>query len=282
MTRNTHDRVLDHHNPDETTNVILGSGTTSYADGASLQDVISSLDSRITTTVVTSAPSTSIGVVALNLLIGNGSGVIPTGIVYDVGFEQDFTISKWTLLADQSGSLVIDLWKDTYANFAPTVADTITASAKPTLSSQSKNTSSTLTGWTTSIKAGDIIRVNVDSSATVTRATLVIKLQKVASSAVAPSLIGPATSVFAPVFKMKVSVALISSGTTVYSFALARVAPPRIGPATTLFSPTLIGEGIVSPPKIGPSTNIYSFTLGRVALPLIGPNTIVRQPTVTQ
>ena len=32
-----------------------------------------------------------------------------------------------------SGSIVIDVWKDTYANFPPIVADTITASAKPTL-----------------------------------------------------------------------------------------------------------------------------------------------------
>ena len=55
-----------------------------------------------------------------------------------------------------SGSIVIDVWKDTYANFPPTVADTITASAKPTLSSATKSDDTTLTGWTTAVTAGDV------------------------------------------------------------------------------------------------------------------------------
>ena len=84
-------------------------------------------------------------------------------------------ITSWTLVADQTGSIVIDLWKDTYANFPPTVADSITGSAKPTLSSAVKNQSSTLTGWTTGISAGDIIRFNVDSASTLTRITLSIQ-----------------------------------------------------------------------------------------------------------
>lgn len=86
------------------------------------------------------------------------------------------TIVKWTLLGDASGSIVIDLWKDTYANAPPTVADTITASAKPTLSSADKNESSTLTGWTTSFAAGDVIRGNVDSTSGLTRATLILEV----------------------------------------------------------------------------------------------------------
>jgi len=61
------------------------------------------------------------------------------------------TISATTFYGDA----VIDLWKDTYANFPPTSADTITASARPTLSSAVKGQSSTLTGWTTAVAAGD-------------------------------------------------------------------------------------------------------------------------------
>src|SRR5262245_18801188 len=74
-----------------------------------------------------------------------------------------FTIVGWTLLADQSGSLVVDIWKDTYANYPPTGADSITASAKPTISTATKAQSGTLTGWTTSVSAGDVLRFNVDS-----------------------------------------------------------------------------------------------------------------------
>lgn len=94
---------------------------------------------------------------------------ITTGIKGDVMVPFACTITQVTLLADQVGSIVLDIWKDTYANFPPTVADTITASAKPTISSGIKYQDATLTGWNTGIVAGDILRFNVDSVATFTR-----------------------------------------------------------------------------------------------------------------
>jgi hypothetical protein len=86
------------------------------------------------------------------------------------------TIVAWTLLADQAGDVVVDVWKDVLANFPPTVADTITAAAKPTLSAASSGTSSTLTGWTTAVAAGDVLEVNVDSVATITKLVLQLKV----------------------------------------------------------------------------------------------------------
>jgi hypothetical protein len=109
---------------------------------------------------------------------GNGSP-ITTGIKGDIEIPFACTINAATLLADQTGSVVVDLWKDTSANYPPTGADSICASAKPTLSSAIKSQDSTLTGWTTSIAAGDIIRVNVDSASTVTRVTLSVKVTRV-------------------------------------------------------------------------------------------------------
>ena len=82
------------------------------------------------------------------------------------------TITGWELLANTSGSVVIDIWKDTYANYPPVVGDSITGSAKPTISSAEKATSTTLTGWTTALAAGDILEVNVDSVTTITKVTL--------------------------------------------------------------------------------------------------------------
>ena len=69
--------------------------------------------------------------------------------------------------AATSGSAVVDIWKDTNANYPPTVADTITASAKPTLSSANKSVDTTLTGWTTAITAGDWLVFKLDSISTV-------------------------------------------------------------------------------------------------------------------
>ena len=73
------------------------------------------------------------------------------------------TINGYELTANAVGSCVLDIWRDTYANFPPTVADTITASSKPTLSTAQKATDSTLTGWNKTLAEGDYLMVNVDS-----------------------------------------------------------------------------------------------------------------------
>jgi hypothetical protein len=88
------------------------------------------------------------------------------------------TIVGWEMVADVSGSVVIDVWKRAYSAGVPTVAHTITASAKPTLSSAQKNADTTLTGWTTSVSASDIVAFNVDSCTTITQVTLILKIEK--------------------------------------------------------------------------------------------------------
>lgn len=103
-----------------------------------------------------------------------------TGAPISTGIKADFlvpfsgTISRVTLMGDQTGSIVIDIWKDTFANYPPTVADTITASAKPTISGGLSYQDAVLTGWNTTITAGDTLRINVDSVATFTRLTLAL------------------------------------------------------------------------------------------------------------
>lgn len=104
---------------------------------------------------------------------GMGS-VILAGAQSDVIVPFNMTIQSWTLVANTSGDIVIDVWKDTYANYPPTVADTITASAKPTITAGIKGQSSTLTGWTTTVNAGDVIRFNVDSCSGITKAQIII------------------------------------------------------------------------------------------------------------
>jgi hypothetical protein len=88
------------------------------------------------------------------------------------------TINSARLLADVSGSMVIDVWKAAYASYPPTVSNTITASAKPTISAATKAEDTTLTGWTTSVSAGDVIKINVDSCSTIAKAVLTLKVTK--------------------------------------------------------------------------------------------------------
>ena len=112
----------------------------------------------------------------IEFVIDGLGAVISTGQKGHLEVPFNCTIQRVTILADQSGSIVVDLWKDTYANFPPTDADSITASAPPTLSSAQNSQDSTLTGWSTTLTRGDILAFNVDSCATITRVTLSLSL----------------------------------------------------------------------------------------------------------
>ena len=112
-----------------------------------------------------------------NVIIGNGLEEINTGVQYSpIALPYDFVITSYQVLAKtgDTGSIVLDLWVDTYANHPATIADTITASSKPTISSSDKTTDSTLDGWTTSIAKGSQVVVNVDSVTDLTQVTLSI------------------------------------------------------------------------------------------------------------
>ena len=117
-------------------------------------------------------------VITITYVIDGGGSAITTGEKGHLEIPFACTITGWTLLAAQSGSIVIDVWKDTYANFPPTVADTIAGSEKPTLSSAQKNQDLALGTWTTAVSAGDILAFNVDSASTVERITLSIRATK--------------------------------------------------------------------------------------------------------
>jgi hypothetical protein len=119
------------------------------------------------------------GDVAVSQVVVDGGGAaITTGVKADVYCPFAFDIEEATLLADQSGSIVIDIWKDSYGSYPPTDADSITASALPTLSSATKSQDATLTGWTKSVAAGSTLRFSVDSASTVQRVTLALKVKK--------------------------------------------------------------------------------------------------------
>lgn len=106
---------------------------------------------------------------------GMGSALVVGSKVYlEVPFGM--TITGWTIIADVSGSVVIDVWKDTYANYPPVVGDSIAGTEKPTLSTAIKNQDLSLTTWTTTtIAAGDTLVFNVDSATTVTKVTVVLR-----------------------------------------------------------------------------------------------------------
>lgn len=108
------------------------------------------------------------------ITIDGGGSVISTGVKGSITIPYNMTILGWYITSDVAGSIVIDLWKDTIANYPPTVADTITGTEKPTLSTQDHNSDLTLLTWGTAVVAGDVVVFNVDSASIVTKVTLVI------------------------------------------------------------------------------------------------------------
>jgi hypothetical protein len=118
---------------------------------------------------------------AVGIVIDGAGAVITTGVKGFLRVPFAGTITGVTVLstdaAASAGSIVIDIWKDTFANYPPTVADTITASAKPTLTTANKSEDVTLTGWNKTIAAGDVLGFNVTSVATVTRVALTLTVQ---------------------------------------------------------------------------------------------------------
>lgn len=111
--------------------------------------------------------------VALEWIIrdAQSSAIVP-GLKGYLEVQMALTINSWKLMADQSGSAVVDIWKVPFASFPPNSGNTITGSAPPTLTAAQSATSSTLTGWTTTINKGDILAFNVNSNATCQQITI--------------------------------------------------------------------------------------------------------------
>jgi hypothetical protein len=122
----------------------------------------------LTTTFVSSVSATFDG----------GGSAVAAGTIGLVRIPYAGTITKASIFGDVSGSAVVDVWKDTWANYPPTVADTIAASAKPTLSSALAAEDSTLTGWTVAVDAGDVVAFSVDSCATITRLSIALEITR--------------------------------------------------------------------------------------------------------
>jgi len=107
--------------------------------------------------------------------INGGSSDITTGIKGDIVIPYNLTITGWTIVSQQTGDIVIDVWKSNYQNFPPTALNSIAGLQKPTLSDSKKNKNTNLTSWTSSISSGDIIRFNVDSCSGINMVNLVIE-----------------------------------------------------------------------------------------------------------
>jgi hypothetical protein len=153
-----------------------GSGAAGLTDLTSFARGL--LDDANAAAAITTLGLDNTKIATLTFVIDGGGSTITTGVKGFLEIPFACTITRATALADQSGSIVVDVWKDTYANYPPTDADSITASAPPTISSAAKSQDATLSGWTTSVAAGDVLAFNVDSATSIQRVTISLRVTK--------------------------------------------------------------------------------------------------------
>ncbi len=128
--------------------------------------------------VITLTDSADLKPTAIGFIIDGGGAVITVGEKGHVEIPYACTISRVTMLADQSGDIEVDIWKDTFGNFPPTSGDSITSSTVATISGDVAHQDTTLTSWTTSVTAGDILAYNVDTVKTIQRVMVSLKCDR--------------------------------------------------------------------------------------------------------
>lgn len=112
----------------------------------------------------------------VGVVFDGGGSAIQVGQEFSLRVENGFRISGWHMLADQTGSIKIDVWKDTWANYPPTDGDTITNANEPEIAADNKAFSVGVVGdgWTYEVDDGDVLTFHVDSCSTIERCTLIL------------------------------------------------------------------------------------------------------------
>lgn len=105
---------------------------------------------------------------------GKGT-VLPTGIMGDRRIPYGCTIVGATLLADQVGSALVEIWKAPLASYPPTVSNSI---GSLTLTADDIVDDSVLAGWTTAIAAGDVLRYNISSISSIKRLAIILRVKR--------------------------------------------------------------------------------------------------------
>lgn len=108
------------------------------------------------------------------------NGPLSAGDVGPITVPFPCQIIEWQLLGDVIGDLEVDIRKESFADYSQgnpsDPGDSITGLTLPTLVAQIAALSTTLTDWSPSIAAGEILRIYILSANGIQAATLTLKV----------------------------------------------------------------------------------------------------------
>jgi hypothetical protein len=115
----------------------------------------------------------------LSLTVNAGSSTVSSGVKGIITVPFNGQILGWSIIANQSGSVVFDIYKDSFTNFTypGSAINTITGTNKPQLSGSYKYESFNLSSWDVAVSKYDVLTVNIDSTADINVAILNLYLK---------------------------------------------------------------------------------------------------------
>ena len=150
-------------------------GEIDTSDDAIFGGFVEAAELEITSSLTLTGTNTIVGLTERIVFdIDGGGSAITTGQKHFLTIPFDCTVTSWTIIADQTGDIVVDVKKSDYASYPTT--SSIAGSEKPSLSSVQKNRDINLSTWTTSITAGDILEFIVDSAADVEKVSITLEV----------------------------------------------------------------------------------------------------------
>jgi len=111
-------------------------------------------------------------------IVDGGGSAITTGLKGFIKVDFSGKILSCTLLADQTGSVVVDIWKAPYNSFPPTNLNSICGTNKPAITNGTKYIDKNLTNWIKTINKDDVLAFNIDSASTITKLTICLKVKQ--------------------------------------------------------------------------------------------------------
>lgn len=145
-----------------------GSGLTSLT----IPDPLTLNQLNVNTLIVTNKFLTN----SIGVTVDGAGTAISSGIKGYIAVPYACTIESCTLMADVAGTISFEFWRTNSADasYPPTASGAIGTN---TLTADNYNVDSTLTGWTKTLAAGDVLGFNVPATATtITRCTAQLKV----------------------------------------------------------------------------------------------------------